>query len=105
MIQIPLLTEPAQSFSIVIGEEEYNFRVIYNAREETFSMDISGTDFEIGGINLVGGCDILKQYSIPIENMFVIDLTGEGTDPTIDNLGVGNALVIATDAELIEATS
>lgn len=103
MIQIPLLNSPSQTFTIAINDVEYSIRVIYNTREETWSMDITGGSLSAAGINLVGGVDLLVQHSIPIDNIYMINVSGLTTDPTIDNLNTDFALIIATDAEVLEA--
>lgn len=104
MLQIPLINAPSQTLTIIIDNIEYSLRIIYNTREETWSMDISSSDFELTGISLVGGVDLLSQHTTPINNIYMINVSGLTIDANIDTLGTEVVLVIATSEEIEEAS-
>ncbi len=101
MIEIPLNSNPEQLFSITIEGNAYDCRVILNSRTGIWSISFSqsGTDI-INGISLLGGIDILKQYNIPINNIYVVNLDQSNQDPGKDNLGTIAKLFILTDEEI-----
>lgn len=102
MIEIPLNSNPEQIFSIVLVDQPYNIRVVLNSRTGiwTISFSQNGGDI-IVGVSLVGGIDILKQYNLPIENMYIVNLDNDKQDPSTDNLGTVAKLFILTDEEVI----
>lgn len=101
MIEVPLNSNPEQLFSIVIGDINYDCRVLLNSRTGIWSITFiqNGVDI-VTGIPLVGGVDIFDQYNIAIRNAFVINLDNTNQDPTKTNLGTGAKLFILTDAEV-----
>lgn len=54
----------------------------------------------MNGVSLLGGVDILKQYNIPIENAYIVNLDMPNEDATKDNLGIVAKLFILTDEEV-----
>lgn len=101
MIEIPLTSDPEQLFSIVLNEESYDIRVILNSRTGIWTISFSQNNIDIIiGVSLLSGIDILKQYNIPIENMYVINLNNSNLDPNKENLGVTAKLFILTDTEI-----
>ena len=101
MIEIPLNSSPEQLFSITLEGNTYDCRVILNSRTGVWSISFSqsGTDI-VNGVALVGGVDVLKQYNIPIENAYIVNLDNTNQDPTKDNLGTVAKLFILTDEEV-----
>lgn len=101
MIEIPLNSSPEQLFSITLNGETYDCRVILNSRTGVWSISFaqSGVDI-VNGVALLGGVDILKQYNIPIENAYVVNLDTPNQDASKDNLGVVARLFILTDEEV-----
>ena len=101
MIEIPLSNSPEQFFNITINEENYDCRVILNSRLQQWSISISqnGEDI-VNGISLVGGVDLMKQFNLPITNMYILNVDNPILDPTADNLGTVAKLLILTDEEL-----
>lgn len=102
MIEIPLNSSPEQIFSITIFGETYNCRVILNSRTGVWSISIfdSNSVVIVEGIALLGGVDILNQYNLPIENMYVVNLDKTNQDPSKDNLGTIAKLFVLTDEEV-----
>jgi hypothetical protein len=101
MIEIPLNSSPEQLFSITLEGNTYDCRVILNSRTGVWSISFSQSGEDIvSGVSLLGGIDILKQYNIPIENAYVVNLDNTNLDPTKDNLGISAKLFILTDEEV-----
>lgn len=101
MIEIPLNSSPEQLFSITLSGNTYDCRVILNSRTGVWSISFSQSGLDIVvGISMVGGVDILKQYNIPIENAYIVNLDNTNEDPTKDNLGTVAKLFILTDEEV-----
>lgn len=101
MIEIPLNSSPEQLFSITLSGQTYDCRVILNSRTGVWSISFSqsGTDI-VNGVSLLGGVDILKQYNIPVENAYVVNLDTPNEDATKNNLGTVAKLFILTDEEV-----
>lgn len=101
MIEIPLNSNPEQLFSIILSGDTYDCRVILNSRTGVWSISFSqsGVDIVVG-VSLLGGVDILKQYNIPIENIYIVNLDNANQDPTRNNLGAVAKLFILTDEEV-----
>ena len=101
MIEIPLNSSPEQLFSITLSGNTYDCRVILNSRTGVWSISFSqsGVDIVVG-VSMLGGVDILKQYNIPIENAYVVNLDNTSEDPTKYNLGTVAKLFILTDEEV-----
>lgn len=101
MIEIPLNSNPEQLFSITINGNTYDCRVMLNSRTGVWSISFSQSGVDIlNGIALLGGVDILKQYNIPIENAYVVNLDNTNQDPTKTNLGTVAKLFILTEEEV-----
>lgn len=106
MIEIPLNSSPEQLFSITLGGNTYDLRVKLNSRLAQWAVSFAqnGTDI-ITGIPLVGGIDILNQYNIAIENMYIVNLDNPNLDPNVDNLGTVSKLFILTEEEITSVSS
>lgn len=101
MLEIPLNSEPEQLFSITIGGEPFDIRITLNSRSSTWYISISqGNLTFVDGIALLGGVDIFKQYNIPIENAYVINVENSTVDADKTNLGTVAKLFILTDEEV-----
>lgn len=101
MIEIPLNSSPEQLFSITITGTTYDCRVMVNSRTSvwTISFSIAGVPL-LEGVSLLGGIDILNQYNINIENMYVVNIDNPDQDASKDNLGTVAKLFILTDEEV-----
>jgi hypothetical protein len=98
--EIPLSPEP-QRFSIDLGGELYQLRVMWNKDAQAWMLDIQsdgGIDLLLGA-PLVPGLDILRQYPqllIPGALIVQTDHDAEAV-PTFDNLGVTGRLYFVTE--------
>lgn len=100
MIEIPLNSNPEQLFSVVLNGETYDCRVMFNSRKRTWSLALSQNGEElVTSIDLLGGVDILSQYTLPIENMYVVNLDDSSVDADAENLGTVAKLFILTEEE------
>jgi len=100
MIEIPLNSEPEQSFSIILGETTYDCVVMLNSRTGIWTISLSSLGINIvGGVSLLGGIDIFGQYNIGISNAYVINLENSSLDPDID-LGISAKIFILTEEEI-----
>ena len=101
MIEIPLPNDPMQLFNIILNGQKYDIEVKVNARADfwTISFLQEGTPV-VQGVPMVGGVDILRQYAVPIKNMFMVNLDDVRLDPDIDGLGTVSKLFLLEDSEL-----
>ena len=100
MIEIPLTSSPEQLFSVILNGETYDCRVMFSSRKRTWSIAFAqnGEDV-VTGVDLLGGIDILHQFTLPIENMYVVNLDDSRVDADVDNLGTVAKLFLLTEEE------
>lgn len=99
--EITLTTDGSQTFSVVLDGATYVFVVSYNYRWGVWTANISSEGVElVNGVALVGGTDIVSQFTFALKNLFMSDLTGQKLDATGDNLGTDVRLYKLTDAEV-----
>lgn len=99
MIQIPLVGGAAnahQIFSIQLGSNFLQFTLNYITEAgPAWSLDIDREGVRLAsGAMLEPGADIIQHYNAGIGRLFFI-----GDDVTLDNLGINNSLVWATEDE------
>lgn len=105
MQEIPLTSNPSQTFSMTLGGVNYNFRVIYNTRLKIWSMDLSAGNTRLAdGVALVQGIDILSPYNLALKNLYVLNTSASGADATANNLGTDVKLFLLTDEEVASVT-
>lgn len=88
-----------QEFSFLFGTREILFRLDWMPYIDNpaWNLNISEDGAEIiNGLLLRGGCDLLSPYQLGLGRLI---LTGD--EPTLDNLGINNALVwVAPNEEI-----
>ena len=101
MIEIPLNSSPEQLFSSTLNGETYDIRVVLNSRTGIWSISFAqnGEDI-INGVAILGGIDILQQYNLLINNIYLVNLDNASQDPSKNNLGIVAKLFILTEEEL-----
>jgi hypothetical protein len=52
-----------------------------------WAFDLSNDLFDIKGIKIVGGTDLMWPYSYPFGGFILYDLTGENEEPEFDGIG------------------
>jgi hypothetical protein len=64
MLKLPLTLNPEETFQVVIFDILYNFRQLWNVREEFWTLDIYDKNNEplVLGVKLVNGIFLLSQY-------------------------------------------
>lgn len=79
--EIPLKPEN-QRLTVLIGETNYNLRVMWCAASETWVLDISDSNDVpiLHGVNLVSGADLLSQH---------------------EHLGIGVKMFCGSDGDLL----
>lgn len=90
MLVIPFTSDPAQDFTVALGEAKYRLEARYNDRSESWTLDITrDADEEIlvVGVPMLIGQDILKPYALGIGGIVVTDLANTGLDAGPDDLG------------------
>ena len=88
IITIPLRNDIFQySFTIELEGVVYSFKIGYNLRANSWSMNIGSI---VTPIRLVVGTDLISQFKhleIPPGEMRIVDLDGLNRDPDKTNLG------------------
>lgn len=90
IIQLPVTSEPAQQFTILLGTQKWDLYVRYNDRGNFWTMDIMDDATQtslITGMPLLLGCDLLEPYNLDNGAMIAYDTTGSGADAGPDDLG------------------
>lgn len=101
MIEIPLNSNPEQIFSISIEELVYDVRIALNSRTTVWTISLYQNDIPlVEGVAMLGGIDIVAQYTLPFQNVYIVDLDDSTQDATADNLGTVARLFILTDEEV-----
>lgn len=93
--EIPLTPE-AQSFHITLGGIDYSLRLLWNAPDSVWLLDLNDTNGTpiLQGIPLVTGVDLLAQFAYLGLGGQLVAQTDNAPDavPTVDNLGVTGRL-------------
>lgn len=102
MIELPLTSDPSQTFSVVIGGTKFNLEVLRNSRiRPPWSVNfLRGAAPLVYNVPLAGGIDIVKQHNLGISNMYVVNMDNPDVDITTEELGVVGRLFILTDEEM-----
>ena len=102
MIEIPLNSNPEQLFSITLDGETYDVRIVLSSRTGIWSISFTqnGTTI-IDGIAILGGINLLEQYNLPIDNMYLVNLDNPSLDPDKENLGIVAKLFLLTEEEVL----
>lgn len=102
--EIPLTSDGAQLFNVVIGGVTYSFFISYNTRENIWTLDISSEAVKlVSGVALVGGVDLLKQYDIGFTGLWMVNVTDSEFDASGDNLGTDVLLFLVDQVSIDEA--
>ncbi len=100
--EIVLTSDGSQKFTIVLDGVNYSFNVSFNTRMQVWRANIATEGVTLAnGVTLVGGVDILKQYTFILENFFMVNLNDPKIDATADNLGTDVKLFKLSDAEVL----
>lgn len=98
--EIPLTPE-AQSFHITLGGTDYGLRLLWNAPDSVWLLDINDSNDVpiLQGIPLVTGVDLLAQYDyLGISGQLVVQTDNDpNVVPTVDNLGITGRLYFVAE--------
>lgn len=90
ILELPLSSDPAQSFSVQLGQVKYYIEAQYNSRNGVWTLDLFDDASRVAivrGIALVLGVDMLAPYNLGIGTFIALDNTGQGLDAGQDDLG------------------
>ncbi len=86
---------PYHSQKTRLDGRDYVLRLAYNQREERWRLSILDEEEQpiLIGLKLVANWPLLRHYRfdprLPPGEFFAMDLTGNGSPPTLDELGEG----------------
>jgi len=101
---IPLSQNYSSVFTIDIDGETYTFVTSYNSRFGNWSFNIAKNEIEIiTGVSMVLGTDIVGQFNLGIDVLFMADLEQTNLDASAFDLGTRVVLVHATQEEIENA--
>lgn len=98
LLNIPItLINLNYDFDISLDGVQYNFALYWNNRDPGWELTISnGGVFQLNGLRVVCGTDILDQYNynplLPQGELNIVDLDGLGRDP--DNVIFGDRVIM-----------
>lgn len=89
MYEIPTTDDPSQEFISELDGKKYLFRIKLNTRAEVWTLDINTVADEpiITCLPLVLGVDLLSTERFANGMLFLVDYSGRGKDPSVDNFG------------------
>lgn len=98
---IPIIAgTPAQTFSIILNEISYIMTAKWNSRADFWTLDIADENNTvlINNVALKIGVDLLEPFNLGIGNIYVVNFSGGGIEPSLLNIGEETALIyIAPD--------
>lgn len=102
MIEIKIVDEPKQKFSVIINRRRVTFTVWYNQTSDRWSFDLSLDDVPVvHGRRIVTGVDLIAPYDLGIGVLFAYSETG--AEPNRSNLPSGIVKLYHTTQEEIDA--
>lgn len=106
IFRIPLPTGvPHFVLQTQLDGETFELRIHWNEREEAWYLEIADVD----GVTIVASRKLVADWSLmhrvadarkPLGELLVVDLTGEGVDPGLNDLGERVELNYADEAEI-----
>lgn len=100
-VEITLTPDGSQIFSTNIEGITYKFKVSFNRRMNLWVASISqGSISLVNGIGLVGGVNILKQYTLSLDYIFIVNLDNSDIDASADNLGISVKMFKLSEEEV-----
>lgn len=90
IVELPLSTDPAQSFTCQLGGVKYYMEARYNSRNGVWTLDLYDDATRTAillGLAIVLGTDLLEPYNLGIGRLMAVDTNNSGTDAGADDLG------------------
>ena len=106
---LPLIPSVAEyEFDTVLDESVYYLRVIWNARDAAWYLDIYDEDRQpvMYGVKVVLGTNLGRTCDHPLTRrgaLIAIDRSGQNADATFDDLGTRVAVLHLTSTEMAGA--
>lgn len=99
---IPLSSEPAQDFTVVLNKTAYDFHVQWSDVRKVWTVDIADNVSKsalVAGASLLLGVNVLASYALGMGALFCYDASGADEDAGEDDLGDRVLLVYYTPRE------
>lgn len=90
IIELPLTSDPAQTFTAQLGRVKYIFDVKFNSRSGVWTFDLfdaSSKAVMLASIPIVLGVDMLWPYNLGIGRLIAADASNRSLDAGPDDLG------------------
>ena len=102
MIQIEIIDEPKQKFSLILNSRRVTFELWYSVFNDRWSLDLSiDGDKVLHGRKIVTGIDLLEAFDFGIGVIFAWSNGNQA--PTRENLPLGLVRLYHTTREEIDA--
>ncbi len=107
MKTIDLTNDGEQNFTVELEEVIYRFRVYFNDRSSSWSLDIADEEDNdiVHGLRCVLGQNILEGLNLDLGAIVVHDTTGTGVEAGIDSFQDGTHLMISFTQEEVDSAS
>lgn len=102
MLELPVTSDSAQSFTTQLNDAKYTFDILYNDRSGVWTMSLTDTATQVliaASLPLVIGQGLLDSYNLGIGELFAVDTSGLGNDAGPDDLGARVKLYWASEEE------
>jgi hypothetical protein len=90
ILELPFSNDPAQVFTIQLGDAKFVFDSKYNDRSGVWTLDLYDAATKaliVASLPLVIGQDLLEPYNFDMGSILCVDTTGQGMDAGPDELG------------------
>lgn len=90
ILELPISSDPAQSFVTQLGDTKFRFEIKFNDRSSVWTMDLIDEVTKeplLYSIPLVLGLDLLEPYNLGIGHLLVVDESNRGRDAGPGDLG------------------
>ena len=90
IIELPLTSDPAQTFTAQLGRAKYIFDVKFNSRSGVWTFDLFDATTKtamLTSIPIVLGVDLLWPYNLGVGRLIAADTSRRSTDAGPEDLG------------------
>ena len=103
MIQLRILDEPRQKFSVLLGRNRVTFEIWYSITSDRWSMDVAIDGAPVlHGRKIVTGVDLLAPFNFGIGILFALPEVA-GSRPNRASLPLGEVRLYHTTQEEVDA--
>lgn len=89
MLELPITTDPAQEFTIQLGELSAKVTILYNSISGIWTLSLLNNVTQVSlleGVALVLGTDLLGAFNYGIGSLVCVDYIGSGVEATLDTI-------------------